>query len=1022
MDAFIKDKIRVTCENLKRLSEKTVYEIPELQFVPWDYKKAGERPTPDETWRPFARFERVQGKDKHFWFYTALKTPTILRNEQLFLELITGREGQWDATNPQGLLYLNGEIVQGLDTNHRQAAVKPDTEYEILLYFYTGMIDSHVEVMMNLKSVDLPVQKLYYDLKVPYDAALCLEENEYTHIKTLKHLERACNFLDFRKPGSKDFYDGIAAADGYLQKAYYEKACGKKEVIVNYIGHTHIDVAWLWTLAQTKEKVQRSFATALQLMEQYPQYIFMSSQPQLYDYLRQEAPDLYEKVKKRVKEGRWEVEGAMWLEADCNLSSGESLIRQILFGKRFMREEFDVESHILWLPDVFGYSGALPQILRKSGVDQFVTSKISWNESNQIPYDSFLWQGIDGTEIFTYFLSAQTHKDYKEGKNHTTYAADISPQINLGTWERYQQKEYNNETVVLFGYGDGGGGPTAEMLESMNRLKRGLPGMPGAQMSRVGEFLARAEENFHRNCEDMGRTPRWVGELYLELHRGTYTSMARNKKNNRQCEFLCQEAETLAVMGKLFLGKEYPTTTLNDSWRLLLLNQFHDIIPGSSIKEVYEDSDRQYAQIREDVGKIKGERLTSLAEQVSQSGLFVYNPNSFAVTGYAQSGEKRIFVKDVPPMGWKVVSKEEFADGTKVDADKQIQVLEKRIESPHYSVRFDDDMNIVSIFDKDNSREVIAAGKRGNQLCVFEDYPRKHDNWEISNYYKQKMWTVNDVRAVTVISDCGYGGYRVERKYMNSTIVQTILVYRESRRIDFETQIDWHEDHVLLKAHFPTTIHTNKATYEIQFGNLERPNHSNTSWDAAKFEVCAQKWGDLSEEGYGVSLLNDCKYGYSADGNEIAITLLKCGTYPNVEADQGLHTFTYSLYPHKDNFRQGGTIREAYLLNRPLTCIPTEGAGTLPPEYSFVSCDSENIVIETVKQAEAGDGMIVRLYDAWGKKSTPRLKFGFDVEKVLLCDLLENPIEEIRTDREAGNEVTIKVDNFEIITLRIERT
>lgn len=1022
MDAFIKDKIRVTCENLKRLSEKTVYEIPELQFVPWEYKKAGERPTPDETWRPFARFERVQGKDKHFWFYTALKTPTILRNEQLFLELITGREGQWDATNPQGLLYLNGEIVQGFDTNHRQAAVQPDTEYEILLYFYTGMIDSHVEVMMNLKSVDLPVQKLYYDLKVPYDAALCLEENEYTHIKTLKHLERACNFLDFRKPGSKDFYDGIAAADGYLQKAYYEKACGKKEVIVNYIGHTHIDVAWLWTLAQTKEKVQRSFATALQLMEQYPQYIFMSSQPQLYDYLRQEAPDLYEKVKKRVKEGRWEVEGAMWLEADCNLSSGESLIRQILFGKRFMREEFDVESHILWLPDVFGYSGALPQILRKSGVDQFVTSKISWNESNQIPYDSFLWQGIDGTEIFTYFLSAQTHKDYKEGKNHTTYAADISPEINLGTWERYQQKEYNNETVVLFGYGDGGGGPTAEMLESMNRLKRGLPGMPGAQMSRVGDFLARAEENFHRNCEDMGRTPRWVGELYLELHRGTYTSMARNKKNNRQCEFLCQEAETLAVMGKLFLGKEYPTTTLNDSWRLLLLNQFHDIIPGSSIKEVYEDSDRQYAQIREVVGKIKDERLTSLAEQVSQSGLFVYNPNSFAVTGYAQSGGKRIFVKDVPPMGWKVVSKEEFADGTKADADKQIQVLEKRIESPHYSIRFDDDMNIVSIFDKDNGREVIAAGKRGNQLCVFEDYPRKHDNWEISNYYKQKMWTVNDVRAVTVISDCGYGGYRVERKYMNSTIVQTILVYRESRRIDFETQIDWHEDHVLLKAHFPTTIHTNKATYEIQFGNLERPNHSNTSWDAAKFEVCAQKWGDLSEEGYGVSLLNDCKYGYGADGNEIAITLLKCGTYPNVEADQGLHTFTYSLYPHKDNFRQGGTIREAYLLNRPLTCIPTEGAGTLPPEYSFVSCDSENIVIETVKQAEAGDGMIVRLYDAWGKKSTPRLKFGFDVEKVLLCDLLENPIEEIRTDREAGNEVTIKVDNFEIITLRIART
>lgn len=984
MDAFIKDKVRISCENLKRLSEKTVYEIPELLFIPCDYKKAGEKPTPDETWRPFARFERVQGKDRHFWFYTVLKTPAASQNEQLLLEWITGREGQWDATNPQGLLYLNGEIVQGLDTNHRQVVVKPDTEYEILLYFYTGMIDCHVEVMMDLKAVDLPVQKLYYDLKIPYDTAMCFEEKEYTHIKTMKHLEQACNCLDFRKPGSKAFYDGIAAADVYMQKEYYEKECGKNEAIVNYIGHTHIDVAWLWTLAQTKEKVQRSFATALQLMKQYPQYMFMSSQPQLYDYLRQEAPELYAKVKQRVKQGRWEVEGAMWLEADCNLSSGESLIRQILFGKRYMKEEFDVDSHILWLPDVFGYSGALPQILRKSGVDKFVTSKISWNESNQIPYDSFMWQGIDGTEIFTYFLSAQTHRDYREGKNHTTYAADISPEINLGTWERYQQKEYNNETVVLFGYGDGGGGPTAEMLESMERLKCGLPGMPGAQMSRVGDFLARAEENFHRNCERMGRTPRWVGELYLELHRGTYTSMARNKKNNRQCEFLCQEAEMLAVTGKLLSGKCYPETTLHESWKLLLLNQFHDIIPGSSIKEVYEDSDRQYAQIRNDVGNIKDEMLLTLAEQASKSGLFVYNSNSFAVTGYAGSGEKRILVKDIPPMGWKVVSEEELDEQAREKADDQtqIQVYDNRIESSHYSICFDDDMNISSIFDKDNRREVITAGKKGNQLCVFEDYPRKHDNWEITNYYKQKMWKVNELQAVAIVSECGYGGYRIERSYMNSTIVQTILVYSDSRRIDFETEIDWHEDHVLLKALFPTTIHTNKATYEIQFGNLERPNHGNTSWDAAKFEVCAQKWGDLSEEGYGVSLLNDCKYGYHAEGNEIAITLLKCGTYPNVEADQGLHTFTYSLYPHRDGFRQGGTIQQAYLLNRPLSCLLTKGTGDLPAEYSLVSCDCENIIIETVKQAENGDGIIVRLYDAWGKKSTPVLTFGFDVKKL----------------------------------------
>lgn len=1015
MNPFVKDKIRLTCENLKKLSEKVIYEVPELKYIPWGYKKAGEQPVPDESWKIFSRFDRVQGKDEHFWFYVELRTPAVSENQCLALELITGHEGEWDATNPQGLLYLNGEIVQGLDINHRQAILEPDKEYKILLYFYTGMIENHIEVMMNIKSIDLPVQKLYYDMKVPFDAAMCFGEDEYAHIKTIKHLEQACNWIDFRNPGSREFYESIAAADKYLKEEYYEKECGNSEAVVSYIGHTHIDVAWLWTLAQTREKTQRSFATVLKLMDQYPEYVFMSSQPQLYDYLKQEAPELYEKVKKKVKEGRFEVEGAMWLEADCNLSSGESLVRQILHGKKFMQEEFGVESHILWLPDVFGYSAAMPQILQKSGVDQFVTSKISWNESNQIPYDSFMWQGIDGTEVFTYFLTAQSHKDYQEKKTFTTYVGTISPEMNLGTWERYQQKEYNNETIVTFGYGDGGGGPTAEMLEVGRRLEYGLPGMPKAQMSRAGDFLARVEESFHKNCKVTGRTPRWVGELYLEFHRGTYTSIAKNKKNNRKCEFLCQEAETLAVMDKLLCGGEYPLAELYDNWQVLLLNQFHDIIPGSSIKEVYEDSDRQYAQVCEEVGGIKEEKIADLAKNVSAKGLFVYNPNSFEVTGYVKNGEERVLVRNIPALGWKVVDEKEIC-GAETGLQNSVQVSENRIESSHYSISFDGNMNIVSLFDKDNDREIIAEGGVGNQLRIFEDYPREYDNWEISNYYKQKMWEVNDVQSVTPVCGNGFGGFEIVRSYMNSTIMQTILVYGESRRIDFETKLDWHEHHVLLKAAFPTTIHTNKATYEIQFGNLERPNHSNTSWDAAKFEVCAQKWGDLSEEGYGVSLLNDCKYGYSADGNEIALTLLKCGTHPNEEADQGEHTFTYSLYPHKDSFKQSGTIQEAYLLNRPLECMPTVGGGTLPLEYSLISCDCENIVIETVKEAEDGNGIIVRMYEAWGKKCNPKLKLGFDAKKISLCDLMEQPLAEIG----AGDEVKLKVGNYEIVSLLIK--
>ncbi|MGN0179821.1 MAG: alpha-mannosidase [Monoglobaceae bacterium] len=788
----------------------------------------------------------------------------------------------------------------------------------------------------------------------------------------------------------------------------YEKECGYCTSVVSYVGHSHIDVAWQWTLAQTREKIQRTTATALRLMEKYPEYIFMESQPQLYEYLKEESPELYEQVKSRVKEGRWEIEGAMWLEADCNLTSGESLIRQILHGKKFIKEEFGVESHVLWLPDVFGYSAALPQILKKSGIDKFVTTKIGWSETNKMPYDTFMWEGIDGTEIFTYFLSCMRHERLKEGYFNTTYVGRIEPSLHLGTWERYQQKEFNNDVLVTFGYGDGGGGPTAEMLESGRRLKYGLPGMPKAEMTHAGEFLDRVEETFKESCRNLKRTPKWVGELYLELHRGTYTSIAKNKKNNRECEFLCQETESLAVTNGLLFGEKYPKEVLDRNWKRLLLNQFHDIIPGSSIKEVYEDSERDYEAVYKEIGGTKRAMLEKIGDNVNQAGLLVYNPNSHKVSGYVKKEDNLVYAENVPAFGWKVV-REKTEYGV-------IEVSDKIIDSPHYRIVFDDNMNIISIFDKDNDREVVEQGKTANQLRVFEDYPKEWDNWEITDYYKQKMWEVNNVECAEPVKKNGAGGFKIVRKYMNSTIIQTIWTYEKSRRIDFETEAEWQENHVLLKAAFPTTIHTNKASYEIQFGNVERPNHENTSWDRAKFEVCAQKWGDLSEEGYGVSILNNCKYGHSASGNEMSITLIKCGTFPNEEADRGHHSFTYSLYPHSDNFKQGGTIQEAYLLNRPLEAIETSGGGSLPDEFSLVSCDCDNIVVETVKEAENGNGIIVRLYDAWNKKSKPALKFGFEAKKVSLCDMLENPIEEIGS----GSEIKLSVSNFEIITLFIE--
>lgn len=1013
MNKFIKDKIRVTYQNLKKLSERTIEEVPELLYQPCGYKTDSACPGTVKDWKKFGRYDRVRGGDRHYWFYTEIQTPKVDKDKQVEIEFKTELEerGLSDGLNPQGLVYLNGEAVQGIDINHYTLAVDSDTKYKVFIYFYVGTDQYDTAFRLNIKETDLNVRSLYYDLKVALDAAMCYDEEDYNFIKSVTVLEQVCNKIDFRNPMSAEFRTSILKAKEYMQKEYFEKLCGNSDAVVNYIGHTHIDVAWLWTIAQTREKVQRSFATVLKLMELYPEYTFMSSQPQLYSYLKHDYPELYEKVKKRVKEGRWEVEGAMWLEADCNLASGESLVRQILFGKKFMREEFGVESRVLWLPDVFGYNAALPQILIKSGVDTFLTSKISWSETNKMPYDSFMWEGIDGSRVFTYFLTAQDAEIGKQPENFTTYTGKVEPKMNLGTWNRYQQKEYNNETIVTFGFGDGGGGPTYDMLEKLRRLKWGLPGMPKAQISRAGDFLKRAKTNFERSSKQIGRMPKWVGELYLEFHRGTYTSMAKNKRNNRKCEFLLQETETVASIGKVLLKNKYPNEELENNWRKLLLNQFHDIIPGSSIKEVYDDSDKDYAEIYREAGKIKKDNMESIAHNIAEKGMVVFNPNSFAVSDYVKTPDNEmVFAKNIPPMGWKIVDNEPMPEDVTVSADR------KTIESKHYLIKFDDDMNIKSIFDIDFNREIIKDGEKMNQLVAYEDYPKDWDNWEITDYYKQKKWPVNDIIEMDVICGNGYGGFRVKRRYMNSIIEQEIIAYSESRRIDVKNHIDWREHHILLKAEFAADIHTAYARYDIQFGNIERSNCENTSWEAAKFEVCAHKWGDLSEGNYGVSILNDCKYGYSAEGNKMTLSLIKCGTYPNPEADNGLHEFTYSIYPHEKDARCGGTIEEAYVLNRPLSAAYSLGQGNLPSEYSAVAVDCRNIMIEMIKEAESGDGLVFRAFDVANIKSKAKIKFGFNVKEAYVCDLMENRTEKISV---VNDEITVDVFNNEIVTINI---
>lgn len=1003
------EKIKVTCQNLLDFAQIELCELKGVEYVMCDYKT--DNTPPKSGWQPFGAKDRVFGKDGHCWFKANFKTPKADKNESFYLKCTTGKEGLWDATNPQGLIYLNGKMVQGLDTNHVDVYLEPDTEYEFYNYFYLGPILDEASVRFTLCKLDELTEQLYYDMKTAYDTMLLLHENSDEYVALIGVLEQTANIIDFRARGSAAFKKSVAEAIDYIGEELYEKLCSvKNKPVVHCVGHTHIDVEWRWHRAQTREKCQRSFSTAFNLMEKYPEYKFMLSQPELYRYLKEEAPEKYDELKKLVKQGRWEPEGAMYVEADCNLISGESFVRQILQGKKFFKDEFDVDCQVLFLPDVFGYSAALPQILKKSGIDYFVTSKIAWNDTNTMPVDRFMWEGIDGTEIYTNFITTQEFRGMTPHR-YTTYVGHLTPEQIKGTWNRFSQKEYGDHTMTTYGWGDGGGGPTKKMLETQRRLSKGLPGMPVTEMTTLIEYLEKTKEDFDKACKKTRRTPHWVGELYLEFHRGTYTSMAKVKRANRKAEFALSKAEALSYTD-LHFGGNYDATGLYNNWNKVLHNQFHDIIPGSSIKEVYDGTDKDYAEIEEYVGSVINEKLAKLSDALtSDEGTFVYNPTGFARNGAVLCKGKTVEISEtVPAFGWKVVKE--------VKSLSDVTVNELTAENKYYTLTLDTLGRITSLFDKTANRQVFKEGEFGNEFQAFEDYPYNYDNWELSEYYKEKKYTIDTPAEIIPVTDGSRAGFKITRKYMESTISQNLWLYSDSRRIDFETDIDWHQQHQVLKTAFPLDVHTNSATYDIQFGHTQRPTHQNTSWDKAKFETCGHKWVDMSENGYGVALLNDCKYGHNTEGSTLKLTILKAGTDPNPEADQGQHLLTYSLLPHVGDFRTAGVINEAYALNQPLSSLPVKKqVGTLPETFSLVSCDKENVIVETVKKAENNNAMIVRMYEAFDSRGEVTVTVADGFKKAYLCNLMEENIEKLDFE---DNKVKIPFKNFEIITLKFE--
>ncbi len=980
--------------------------VENISTMPCDYKKDNTLPSL-ENFVPFKSGDEWGfGSDQHAWFHFELDIPEHMRNRPVQLIIRSDFE-KWVGTTPQFMLYVDGVYHQGMDTQHTffNLDTSEKFNFDIYVYAYTSIHIKKAKFFAEIRNVNIGAEALAYDIEVPFNALNFLSDTGADYANILRHLDKAVSMLDLYELGSDDYFASVERARKYMQDEFYGKFCGRSSANVACVGHTHIDYAWLWTISQTKEKVQRSFATVLELMERYPNYKFMSSQPLLYRDFKENAPELYEKIKERIREGRWECEGAMWVEADCNLTSGESLIRQLIYGKRFFREEFGKESRVLWLPDVFGYSAALPQILRKCGVDWFVTSKISWNDSNMMPYDTFSWQGIDGTAVNTYFLTAQKERDVPV--QYCTYNADLTTSMIAGTWHRYQQKNLNNEAMITYGYGDGGGGPSIPHLETAERLKYGIPGVPSITYDNPTEFLGRLEKNIENNP----LLPKWQGELYLEYHRGTYTSIAKMKRNNRKSEFLYQNAEWLASMGRALCGKAFPKASLREGWEEILKNQFHDIIPGSSVAPVYDDADRDYVKIKAIANDIIADNVKNIADNISESnGYVIFNPNAFDTDGYVEIDGKTAFVKNIPAKGYVAT--------TDIKTDNNIMIGERMAETSKLLVTFDEAYQITSIYDKENDRELIKKGSVGNEIRVYPDHPDCYDNWEWQEYSLEEYKTITALSSVETIDDGARKGIKLVRPFMDSTITQTIWFYDKESKIDFDTVADWHRNHLMVKAAFGVDINSGKATYEIQYGNIERPNHKNTSWDRAKFEVCAHKYADLSDGGYGVSLMNDCKYGYDIHDGVMQLSLFKSGTYPSKGVDHGEIPFVYSLYLHKGTFAESDTIKQAYLLNNPLFAVKASGTeSSLPERYSMVSCDKANVLCDVIKEAEEGTETVLRLYECKNIRTKATIKLGFDAKKCYLCDMLEREISELEI-----NDGSVKLDlsGFEIVTLKLK--
>lgn len=966
-----------------------------------------------QTFAPVAVGETLKPHWSTHWFRLKVRIPAAWHGREVHLRWDSSSEAcVWQDGRPLQGLSGSGDYWQSpyhgwfkLSANAGQDEAEQTVYIEVAVNTPFGMPTdpplSHLGLlrMAEIATLRRDYWSLYWDFVIIADMAQHLPDNTPRAGQALAAANAIVNQF------VPDDADSLQAAR-QIAADFLQQNNGASQHTVHAIGHAHLDTAWLWPLAESKRKAVRSFSTAVRLMQDYADYRFVCSQAQHLQWIKDSQPDLYRRIQQQAAAGRFIPTGGAWVEPDCNMPAGEALVRQFLYGQRFYQAEFGRKHRVFWLPDTFGYASALPQILQGVGIDYFLTQKLSWNQFNKLPANTFYWHGLDGSRVLAHFPPADTYNGLGNVQ-----------EVLAGT-ARFRDHDRSNHSLYVFGYGDGGGGPSAAMLEQLQRMGD-VDGLPRVQMTDPEAFFDTVRDDVQAGTGDLLA---WVGELYFELHRGTYTTQAYVKWANRRSELLLRDVEFLAAWQAA--DTPYPQDEIERLWKLVLLNQFHDILPGSSIHEVYEDARNDYDDILTSAATLRDGLLNALLPSASDDALTAVNtlsfdraavvPSPIDIEGAQRSDDDQaLVILSAPAMGYRTQTPRLQADHAATITPSDDGFI---MENAIVRAVVDASGHLTSLYDKQRQRESLAGA--GNHLRLYDDRPNEWDAWDVDIFHQEKSQPLPAAQAIDIIERGPLRvALRLEIAFGASKLTQIISLTALDAHVTFDTQVDWQESHQLLKVAFPLAVHSLQATYETQYGLVQRPTHMNTAWDMARFEVCGHRWAALIEHQFGVALLNDSKYGYSANGNTLALSLLRAPAWPDASADRGNHRFRYGLMPFDGNVQTA--VRGGLCFNVPLHITNTR---TQANTQSFMQVDNGQVIIDAVKKAEDDAGIIVRLYEACGGQARVTLTPGFAVQTAYRCNLLEETLDETQATLPLqDNALHLTVRPFEIVTLKLLR-